>query len=883
MRVNTPVTSNEYVLKDGQSIVSKTDLKGIITYVNKDFIEVSGFTEQELIGSPHNLVRHPDMPPEAFADLWKTLKAGRPWNGMVKNRCKNGDYYWVDAHATPVREGGQVMGYMSVRSKPSRSQVDAASHAYQLFRGGKAGNLRVEQGAAVKHGLMRKLNVFSDISLKSRIWLVIGFLASLMLFAGGLGMFGMQRANDGLQAVYENRTVPMSHVENISRLVQRNRILVSDAMLNPAEVNIRKSSAEFDKNVEIINKVAEAYVASTTRSEEKRLADEFAKDRGKLLNEGLRPALAAIKAGDLTQASRLNSEAIGPLSDSVQKKAERMMAQQVEGARQEYEQAQSRYELFRIVAAVAIAFGLLLGLAVGILLVRLIARPAEAAVHALQQIAQGSYDTRVDIHRNDELGKVLQGLESMQIKLGFDVAEAMRISNENTRIKIGLDNVATNVMIADRDLNIIYMNQAIQKMLDQAEGDIRKDLPSFDARKLMGANIDAFHKNPAHQRDMIAKLTSTHRATIKLGGRTFDLAVTPVLNDKGERLGTAVEWVDRTNEVAIENDVTDLVNGAVNGDFGKRITEKGKRGFFNVLASGINQLLDTMSQTISEVRTIANSMSSAATQVSATAQSISQAASQQASSVEETSASLEQMTASIVQNTENSRVTDSIASQAAKEAAEGGQAVNQTVQAMRSIADKVGIIDDIAYQTNLLALNAAIEAARAGEHGKGFAVVAAEVRKLAERSQVAAQEIGQLAGSSVQMAERAGKLLEAMVPSISKTSDLVQEIAAASAEQTTGVKQINGAVMQLNQATQQNASASEELAATAEEMSAQAEELQERMAFFKLQGTTDAPAAVEKPKAVATANSGKVSAPGKLERLAAASAAGPDENQFRRF
>ena len=192
------------------------------------------------------------------------------------------------------------------------------------------------------------------------------------------------------------------------------------------------------------------------------------------------------------------------------------------------------------------------------------------------------------------------------------------------------------------------------------------------------------------------------------------------------------------------------------------------------------------------------------------------------------------MSASITQNSDNAKVTDGMASKASKEASEGGQAVAQTVTAMKQIAAKIGIIDDIAYQTNLLALNAAIEAARAGEHGKGFAVVAAEVRKLAERSQVAAQEIGELASSSVKMAEKAGKLLDEMVPSIRKTSDLVQEIAAASQEQSSGVGQINGAMGQLNQATQQNASASEELAATAEEMGGQANQLQQLMAFFKV-------------------------------------------------
>ncbi|HJV24364.1 MAG TPA: methyl-accepting chemotaxis protein [Aromatoleum sp.] len=261
------------------------------------------------------------------------------------------------------------------------------------------------------------------------------------------------------------------------------------------------------------------------------------------------------------------------------------------------------------------------------------------------------------------------------------------------------------------------------------------------------------------------------------------------------------------------------------------------------LLGAMKHMVEKLSTIITEVRGAADSLSSASEQVSATAQSLAQGSSEQASSVEETSASIEQMSASINQNAENAKVTDGMAAKAAREADEGGSAVTHTVTAMNSIADKIGIIDDIAYQTNMLALNAAIEAARAGEHGKGFAVVAAEVRKLAERSQIAAQEIGEVAKNSVSLAERAGKLLDEIVPSIRKTSDLVQEIAAASEEQSAGVSQINAAMNQLSQTTQQGASASEELAATAEEMGSQAEQLQHTMAFFKTSATAMSTAA----------------------------------------
>ncbi len=546
--------------------------------------------------------------------------------------------------------------------------------------------------------------------------------------------------------------------------------------------------------------------------------------------------------------------------------------------------------------------------------------------------------------------------------------EASRLADENTRIKIALDNVATNVMIANNEREIIYMNKSVTAMMTNAESDIRKELSNFNVSKLIGFNIDGFHKNPAHQKNLLATFTSVFKTQIMVGGRTFGLVANPVLNEKGERLGAVVEWSDRTLEVATEKEVAGIAQGAVNGDFSKRVDMNGKVGFFKVIGDNLNQISDVTEATlkdairvveaiavgdlsqqitkeykglfaqtknalnstvdtltnimtedvtrlamalssgdltqkidreypgiygqtrdalnstvdsliniVTEVRGTADNLASASEEISATAQSISQATSEQAASVEETSASVEQMSASVNQNTENAKITDGMASKAAKEAVEGGEAVGKTVAAMKQIAKKISIIDDIAYQTNLLALNAAIEAARAGEHGKGFAVVAAEVRKLAERSQVAAQEIGELASSSVEMAERAGKLLDAMVPSINKTSDLVQEISAASQEQSSGVGQINTAMSQLSQITQQNASASEELAATSEEMSGQAMQLQQTMEFFKVDADGGAsPSKVVARKVAASAT--KVA-----RQVRPATGGAPNEAQFKRF
>jgi len=338
-------------------------------------------------------------------------------------------------------------------------------------------------------------------------------------------------------------------------------------------------------------------------------------------------------------------------------------------------------------------------------------------------------------------------------------------------------------------------------------------------------------------------------------------------------------WITRSITRPI-NEAVSAANALAGGDLAVDISSHSQDEVGQLLAA-MRAMVDKLSEIIGQVRTAADNLGNASGQVSATAQSLSQSASEQAASVEESTASMEQMSSSIVQNTDNARVTDGMAASAARQAVEGGEAVGRTVEAMRSIAEKIGIVDEIAYQTNLLALNAAIEAARAGEHGKGFAVVAAEVRKLAERSQVAAQEISNVAQDSVKLAERAGTLLGEMVPAIRKTSELVQQIAAASSEQSASVGQINGAMGQLNQATQQNASASEELAATAEELGGQAAQLQELMTFFRLADSLGSPTAARaSTPALSTARAGRP-----LTRQAAKSPAGaaPSEHDFERF
>ncbi len=262
--------------------------------------------------------------------------------------------------------------------------------------------------------------------------------------------------------------------------------------------------------------------------------------------------------------------------------------------------------------------------------------------------------------------------------------------------------------------------------------------------------------------------------------------------------------------------------------------EANYKGDFNEIKGSINRMIENLTIFASDVKGAADNVASGSQQFSAGAEQMSQGATEQAASAEEASSSVEEMNATIKQNADNALQTEKIALKSSADAIQSGMAVAESVIAMKDIASKISIIEEIARQTNLLALNAAIEAARAGEHGKGFAVVASEVRKLAERSQTAAGQISQLSRSSVEVAEKAGQMLAKLVPDIQKTAELVQEISAASKEQTTGADQINGAIQQLNQVIQQNAGAAEEMSSTAEELSSQAEQLQSAVSFFKV-------------------------------------------------
>ncbi|NVJ97625.1 MAG: PAS domain-containing protein [Alphaproteobacteria bacterium] len=468
---------------------------------------------------------------------------------------------------------------------------------------------------------------------------------------------------------------------------------------------------------------------------------------------------------------------------------------------------------------------------------------------------------------------------------------AAAIAAENARIKIALDGCSTNVMVADADTNIVYMNKAVESMLRSVESELQRSLPNFKVDTVVGSSFDVFHKNPAHQRSLLGALTSTYNAEIKVGSLQFNLIANPVMDEKGNRLGSIVEWRNITEERQVESEVAHVVDAVAAGDFTRRIATDGKEGFMLNLATGMNTISETCETGLAEVVEVlkalaegdltqrihndyegtfdelkqscnttseqladivsriiesANEVSGAAGEITAGSADLSQRTETQASSLEETAAAMEEMAATVRTNSENAQQANQQGINARDVATEGGRVVEEAVTAManieessQKISDIIGVIDEIAFQTNLLALNAAVEAARAGDAGKGFAVVASEVRTLAQRSSDAAKNIKELivdsgnqVQSGVKLVNEAGKSLKEIVESIKSVTEIVSEIAAASKEQATGIEEINSAVTEMDEMTQQNSALVEENTAAARALEEQAESMRDDMSYF---------------------------------------------------
>jgi methyl-accepting chemotaxis protein len=481
----------------------------------------------------------------------------------------------------------------------------------------------------------------------------------------------------------------------------------------------------------------------------------------------------------------------------------------------------------------------------------------------------------------------------MEVKLGVDLADVRQEAAASKRLTQALDNVHSGVMVANKDFEIIYLNDSVQCMFQEAEEAIRQQMPNFNAKKLLGANIDFFHKDPSHQRSLLANLNEAYTSDLLVAGQYMKVIASPVISDQGERLGYVAEWQNRSHEVLIEQEIDQLVQGIKTGDLSARLRLDNKDGFAKVLSAGINELTDVienvfsdvnrvmeamaegdltvnianeyqgvyaecknninctlakLSEFIIQIRDAADFIDSSSQEMASGNNNLSHRAEQQAASLEETAASMEELASTVKNNAQNTVQATEVVNLASELAQKGGGVVRSAIAAMQEInessnkiAEIIGVIDEIAFQTNLLALNASVEAARAGEQGRGFSVVATEVRNLAQRSATAAQQSNELIQNSVQkvragtaFVNETGAALNEIVESVAKVGDIVAHIASASSEQSSGIEQVNQAVAQMDDITQQNAALAEQAAAGSIAMSEQSTNMTQLLSFFRV-------------------------------------------------
>jgi methyl-accepting chemotaxis protein len=545
---------------------------------------------------------------------------------------------------------------------------------------------------------------------------------------------------------------------------------------------------------------------------------------------------------------------------------------------------------------ILLALAVLVMIPSGLWVTRQITGPLRQAIGVAEAVASGDLSQQIERIGKDETADLMLALEKMQRDLLRRHEADQAAAREMARINMALDSAATPMTISDSDGHLVFLNEAATRMWRSMEREMAAKVAGFSVANIKSYLLSDLFDDPAAKVAYRAELTEPRTLDVRMCGRILRVTATPVRDRAGNYLGRASQWIDRTSEVAIEDEVSSIIAAAAAGDFSRRIDTAQLEGFFRQISDDINNLLETSGRSLADVgamltrlsrgdlsqkiaseyrgtlgqlkddanvtvdnlqaiilsiKSATDAINTAAKEIASGNQDLSQRTELQASSLEKTASSMEQLTGTVRQSADNARQANELAGEAQQVAVRGGTVVGQVVQTMDAIhqsssriADIIGVIDGIAFQTNILALNAAVEAARAGEQGRGFAVVATEVRNLAQRSAAAAKEIKGLISDSVEkvatgnkLVNQAGRTMEEVVSSIQRVARIMSDISAATVEQSQGIEQVSHAVSQMDEVTQQNAALVEQAAAAAESLEEQAQQLARAVAVFTINGT----------------------------------------------
>ncbi|WP_315712176.1 MULTISPECIES: methyl-accepting chemotaxis protein [unclassified Bradyrhizobium] len=698
MRKNLPVTHNEYPITDETLIVSRTDLKGKLTYFNDQFVDAAGFTPDELMGQPHNIIRHPDMPEAAFANLWDTLKQGKPWAGAVKNRRKNGDFYWVLASASPIRENGRITGYTSIRTKLPAEQRAEAEKVYGLLNQNKA------QGYAISAGVIRRRSVFDRLSLftgtlRARLTTLAAVLGVFMLIIGAAGLLSTRSTNVAMKSLYEDRTIPLAQLLEINdRTLQNMSSQQSAAANGKAGKPIDGIRALVDGNSARITKVWADYMASYLTPEEKIVADAFAIKRKAYLEEGIRPGLALLEQGKFDEASQHIATKGHDLFEAAKHELDKLVQIQVKEGKALYEEAERQYLVVLAIISVMILAGIGIGATFSLQSIRAVLRPLKVLNDAMQNITAGKLDNRIPVERDDELGEALRNLQTVQAIVRFNSEEVKAVQHSaEVKRKAGMNKLASEFESAIG--GIVQTVSSASSQLETSAGTLTSTATRSQelattvaaASEQAATNVQSVASATEELTSSVTEISRQVQESARIANGAVDQARTTndrvnELSKAAARIGDVVELINtiagQTNLLALNA----TIEAARAGDAG--------RGFA-VVASEVKALAEQTSkatgeiaQQISGIQAATQESVSAIREISTTIERLSEISSTIAAAVEQQGAATQEISRNIQEASRGTAEVNANIVDVQRGASQTGSASGNVLSAAQSLSQE---------------------------------------------------------------------------------------------------------------------------------------------------------------------------------------------------